>query len=250
MIPFGRVEAVSGKALRALDVRARGLAELPRGDDQHIGLVARTAGGLHVPAAALRIPRTGGHGCIGLDQAVDSVCARDGVEVGTDLRLRRAQPRPVAPLREGERVQVTGHVARGAGVAVVEPRAAERGSLLEDLDVRDPTSAQLDRGGDPAEARAHDQHRERAARGLLWTGRYGGHATPPPRARIFWVNLMPGAAQMSRAATWPRVGSPWDRCGARPVTRCSRPAGPRRAAGSRPRARAPPGSPGPASRAR
>ena len=60
----------------------------------------------------------------------------DVAQVVEDLLLRRAQPRPVAALREGERVQVARHVAGGARVAVVEPRAAEVGRALEDRDVR------------------------------------------------------------------------------------------------------------------
>ena len=61
----------------------------------------------------------------GPDQAVDAVVAGDLVQVGVDLRLRRAQPRPVAALGVGERVQVARYVAGGAGVAVVEPGTAE-----------------------------------------------------------------------------------------------------------------------------
>ena len=79
-----------------------------------------------------------------------------------DLLLRRAQPRPVAALGEGEGVEVARHVAGRAGVGVVEPGAAEVGRALEDRDVLDAVTAQLDRGGDAAEARADDQHAQAA----------------------------------------------------------------------------------------
>ena len=86
---------------------------------------------------------------LALDVALDVVRARDVVQVAVDLRLRRAQPRPVAPLREGERVQVARHVARGARVAVVEPRPAQvrrRSRIVMSLDA---VALELDRRGDP-----------------------------------------------------------------------------------------------------
>ncbi len=70
------------------------------------------------------------------------------LEVVEDLLLRRAQPRPVAALREGERVQVARDVARRARVGVVEPRPADAGGRVEDRDVREAVRCELDRGGD------------------------------------------------------------------------------------------------------
>src|SRR5207253_8142997 len=90
--------------------------------------------------------------------------ARDLAQVVVDLQLRRAQPRPVPPLVEGERVQVARHVARAAGVAVVEPGAPEVRCAVEDRDVAHPVALELDRGGYAAEARAHDRDLEAAPR--------------------------------------------------------------------------------------
>ena len=80
-----------------------------------------------------------------------------------DLRLRGAQPRPVAALGERERVQVAGDVARRARVAVVEPGAADLRRAVEDHDVGDAVAPELDRRGDTAEARA-DHHDARLRR--------------------------------------------------------------------------------------
>ena len=72
---------------------------------------------------------------VGHDEVVDAVLAGDPAQVVEDLRLRRAQARPVAALGEGERVQVARDVAGRARVGVVEPGAAQLGRALEDRDV-------------------------------------------------------------------------------------------------------------------
>ena len=185
VIPFGRVEAVPGEALGALDLRdARAGASCP---------VARISTSASWRRAARRSARSSGSArsshaqevtvVLGLHQAVDAVRACDVAQVGVDLRLRRAQPRPVAPLREGERVQVTGHVARGARVAVVEPRAAEVGSLLEDRDLaRCRAGAARSRRRCRRSPRRRSAPRACALAGCCGPTVCGGHATPPPSA--------------------------------------------------------------------
>src|ERR1700733_2576308 len=188
---------MSGKRLNTVDPWARWLVELAGREDQRACLMDGAALGLDAPAAAFGIPRAGGSSCVRLHQAIDLVRTGDLVQVSVDLCLWGAQARPVPALRKRERVQVTWHIARGSRIAVVEPRAAQVGGLLEDRYVGDPVAAQLDRGGDAAKAGANDQDLGRATRGRLWTRRCACHATPPPRpAWLFATNLMPSAAML------------------------------------------------------
>ena len=186
VVPVRRVEAVPRELVQALDARDRRLVQLSRCEDQGGGRIGRARGGRHRPAAALIVPRAGRDRGVGLDQAVDAVGARHGAQVVVDLALARAQPRPVAALRIGERVEVARDVAGGARIAVVEPGSAELGRLLEDPHVADPVIAQLDGGRDPAEARTHDEHVQAGLRGGLVRRGCGGHgACSPEQSPMF-----------------------------------------------------------------
>ena len=83
---------------------------------------------LLVPARALDLGA-------GADAVEHAVGARDVLEVGLDLRLRRVAARPARVRRERELVQVRRHVAGGARVGVVVPDAADALAALEDRDV-------------------------------------------------------------------------------------------------------------------
>jgi hypothetical protein len=91
------------------------------------------------------------------DQALlEAVVTRDRLDIAQDFLARRADARPVAALGERKRIQVRRHVAGALGVAVVEPRAAERRRLFEDPYFVEAVLAQLDCGGYPAEPRTDD----------------------------------------------------------------------------------------------
>ena len=137
VVPLGGVEEAPGEGAVALDGGDVGLVQLPRGEHQRVGLEGLARSVCADPAAALLIPGAGADGLTEADQPLDAVLAGDVAQVVVDLALGGAQPAPVAPLGEGEGVEVAGHVAGGAGVAVVEPGAAEVGRLLEDRDVPD-----------------------------------------------------------------------------------------------------------------
>ena len=166
------------KALGFGDGGRVGFVKLTGCEDQRIGLPAVTLFGVDRPEMALLVPAAGGDRLSALDELLDALLAGDLVHVVVDLLLRRAQPRPVAALGEGERVEMAGDVAGGPWVAVVEPRPAQVGRLLEDRDVGDPVPAQLDGGGDPAEAGADDQDAQFAPSWGLWSRGCDRHATP------------------------------------------------------------------------
>ncbi len=164
VVPLRRVEAVAGEAVCPRDRGVRGLVQLAGREHERVGLEALALGRVDCPQRALLVPCARADRLTAAHVAHDVVFARDIVQVVVDLSLWRAQPRPVAPLGEGERVQVARHVARRAGVAVVEPRAAQLGRALEDCDLLEAVALELDRGGDAAEAGADDQHRWLAPR--------------------------------------------------------------------------------------
>ncbi len=143
--------------LDSFDPGIGGLVQLAGGHDDRLGLVGLPAGGLDAPAALGVREAAGGHLRAGQHQAVDPEVAGDLVEIAEDVGLRGAQPRPVAPLREGERVEVRGDVAGGARVVVVEPGATEVRGGVEDRDIAEAVLLQLDRRGDPAEAGTDDE---------------------------------------------------------------------------------------------
>ena len=179
VIPFGGVKAVAGEAIAPLDPRQRRLMQLAGREDQRVCLEARARCGLDGPAAGLLVPGAGGDGRVRLHQGSDAVVAGDPVQVGVDLSLCRAQPRPVASLGIGVGVEVARHVAGRAGVAVEVPGTPEVRCLLEDPDRLDAVATQLDRCADPAEAGPDDDDLEVPLGDRLWVHRCGRHASPP-----------------------------------------------------------------------
>jgi hypothetical protein len=79
-------------------------------------------------------------------------------EVLRDLLARREMPRPVVLRRERERVQQRRYVARGAGIAIRPPGAADAGVLLDDDEIAPATLLQPDTHAEPAEAGADHEH--------------------------------------------------------------------------------------------
>ena len=85
-----------------------------------------------------------------------AVFVGDAFQIGLDLRLRRAQARPVGVERERERVQVRGHVAGAPRVAVVAPGPAEPRGALEQHEVVLPALLEPDRRAEAGKAGADD----------------------------------------------------------------------------------------------
>ena len=88
-----------------------------------------------------------------------AVAPRHVLHVGLDLCSRRVAPRPVRVGREGELVEVRGHVAGDARIGVEVPDAADPVAALEDRHVVVALPAEHHGRADPAEAAAHDGHR-------------------------------------------------------------------------------------------
>ena len=82
----------------------------------------------------------------------------DVLEVRVQLVAQREVHRPVVR-SERERVQVVRRVHAGTGVAVLPPRAADGGVLL-DHGERDAGALEVDRRADPGDAGADDEHLE------------------------------------------------------------------------------------------
>lgn len=100
VIPLRGVEAVARELVAAVDAGKRRLVELPRRDDDRVGVSRAAVGARDRPAAQLVVPPARADFGVQDDQPVDAVIAGDSVQVIEDLALRRAQPRPVAALGE------------------------------------------------------------------------------------------------------------------------------------------------------
>ena len=93
------------------------------------------------------------------DAVEHAVAARDVLEVGLDLRLRRVAARPARVGLERELVEVRRHVAGRAGIGVVVPDAADALALLEHGDVVVAGAPQHHDRADAGEAAADDGDR-------------------------------------------------------------------------------------------
>ena len=158
VVPPGGVEAVAGEAVEPFDPGVGLAVELAGGDDHRLALPAAPVGARRRPDAAVLVPAACGHLDVAGDAPVDPVLAGDVAQVFEDLGLRRAEPQPVAALRERVRVEVARDVAGRARIAVVEPGAAELGRPVEQGDVVEAVGLQLDAGADAAEPGPDDHY--------------------------------------------------------------------------------------------
>src|SRR5206468_3572673 len=137
---------------RVLEPRRRRLMQLTGGHYHGVRLPAATVRALDRPRGRLIVPGARDDVSVGNHRAVDAVVAGNALEVAEDLRLRRAQARPVGALRVAERIEVRGHVARAPGIGVVEPGPADARPPLQDRHVVEAVASELDGGSDPTEA--------------------------------------------------------------------------------------------------
>ncbi len=218
VIPAGRVEAHARELLDALHPRDRRLVELPGGDHHRVRPPRPPVRRRHRPRRRRLVPAARHDVHAVPHDPIDSEIPRHLLQIPEDLRLRRAQPRPVPALRERERVQVTRHVAGAARVVVVVPRPADARRPLEHGHVVEPVPAQLDRSGEAAEPGADDDDPQSA---------FPGHRTrekptrrlralQDPRARHSRAPARPAPPSATRST--PRAGRgrarPWSAAGA------------------------------------
>ena len=219
VVPPGRVEAHARELVDALDPRDRpaGGAARWRSPPRPPATSARPP----PPPSTTTTPSSQRHDTTSTPcrtSPIDSEVPRHLLEIPEDLRLRRADPRPVAALRERERVQVTRHVAGAARVVVVVPRPADARRPLEHGHIVEPVPAQLDRSREAAEPGADDHDPQSA---------FPGHGTrekptrrlralQDPRARRLRAPARPAPPSATRST--PRAGRgrarPWSAAGA------------------------------------
>jgi len=162
VVPAGGVEHRSGEAFEAGQRRVGGPVELADGADEHVG-DDLLDGGVGVggrahpdpPDALVVVPAGGDELGAEPDVREHAVGAGDVLEVAEDLGLLREVARPVGFLRPGEGVERAGGVDAGAGIAVLQPDAAD-GVVAFDDGVVQAELAELDRGADTALPRADD----------------------------------------------------------------------------------------------
>ena len=186
VVPAGGVERLALEVLEPLDRRRLRLGERAHAGHHDAG-AQRPVGGLDRPAAVLPLDA--------LDRAVqphvlaDAVLVRAAAQVVADLGLARVGLAPPRVGREGERVEVRGHVAGAPRVGVVVPRAADVVTPLEHREVLDPLLLEANRHAEAREAAADDRCSDVKAvhNGFL------------PR-NLHRCNIMPNADDRRRAA--------------------------------------------------
>jgi hypothetical protein len=164
VVPLGGVEGPALEVAGALDAGEGGAMLLSGRDDHGVGVPLAAVLGADRPAPVAVVPADVADLDTELGDAIDAVGVRDALDVAQDLALRGTQPRPVPPLRVRVGVEVAWHVAGGARVGVVEPGAAQLGGPVDQRQVPEAVSLQLDRGSDAAEA-ATDDHDVWVSRG-------------------------------------------------------------------------------------
>ena len=164
MVPPGRVEDLAGEAAQAGQLRLRRFAERATGRDQEVGPVAAVGGvdepapaGLHPPRRVHLVPEP--------QMRAQTVQGHAPAQVGPDLRLGREAAGPVRVGGERQRVQVGRDVTGRARIGVRTPDPAQPVAALEDHDVLDTASPELDGGGDASEPASDDRDSQPFAHG-------------------------------------------------------------------------------------
>lgn len=163
VVPPGRVKDLALELVEAGDVRALRLVELPTAEDHDVVLELLTRSGRQGPGA--RVIVVGG--CLNrrveTRLGIEVLLTHARLEVLEDLLVARIGLGPVVLATEREGVEVRGDIAGGARVRVVEPRAANLGGGLEDLEGRDPCCLQAHSHADATKASANDRDARRVA---------------------------------------------------------------------------------------
>src|SRR5581483_6384273 len=157
--PAGGVHAGAGEVGQAGDVGVRRPVEVAGGADHHGGRqrLPGAAGGpdgdrplpaVVVPDDRLDLPAEP-------EERPEPVVVGQRYQVTVQLVAPGEIPGPVGPLGEGERVQVAGGVDAAAGIAVLQPGAADLLVLVENGE-GDARPLQLDAGAQPGEPAADD----------------------------------------------------------------------------------------------
>ena len=154
VVPARGVERLALEGLEPGERRRPGLGQRPHPRDDD-ACAQRAVRGLDAPAA-LR-PLDAGHVAAGPQVRPDAVLVGDAPQVVADLGLARVGLAPARVGREGERVEMRGHVAGAARIGVGVPRAAHVGRALEHGEVLDPFLLEADRHPEAREAAADDR---------------------------------------------------------------------------------------------
>ena len=181
VVPARRVEDLAGEGVDAVDLGQSRLGEAAGAGDQHVGHHVAVVGA-DAPHLLVLVPGGVLDGDPEPEPVEDAGLAGDPLEVGQDLRLGRERPRPVGVGREAERVELAGHVARGARVGVVAPGAADGAALVDDEEVAEPVLVELDGGAEAREPGADDERVHalgQVGRGKRGRGGRRGHASNP-----------------------------------------------------------------------
>jgi AcrR family transcriptional regulator len=155
VVPAGGVEGGALEALEPGEGGDLGLHQRAGAADQH-PRAHRALRGLDLPPLGALVPARALDRAGQADVGRDAEVVDDAPKILAELGLLGVGARPAGIGREGERVQVRGHVAAAARVRVGPPGAAHALVALEDDEVLDALLAQEDREPDPGEPAADD----------------------------------------------------------------------------------------------
>ena len=178
VVPTGRVKDLALEVVEAGDVRTLGLVELPAAKDHDVVLELLTRSCRQGPAARVIVVGRCFDRRVKARLGVEILLAHACLEVLEDLLVARVGLRPIVLATKREGVEVRGDIAGGARVRVVEPRAANLGGGLEDLEGVDPCCLQAHGHADATKASANDRDARRVAVVL------GSHTRQFTRTRV------------------------------------------------------------------
>ena len=157
VVPPRGVEDRPGEGPQARQVGVGRLDQAAAAADEQVG-GQRAAAGLEPPERRRVVPGAAEQLGVEVQLWADAEVVADPLQVGPDLRLPAEGPRPVRVRREGERVEMAGHVAGATGIGVVAPGAADAAGPLEHHDVALARLSEPHGGPDAGEAAADHRH--------------------------------------------------------------------------------------------
>src|SRR5579859_1594519 len=155
MHPAGRVEARPREAFQARNGRERWLAERAIAEYEYLGNEG-APGRREAPLLGVLVPRCVEQLGIPADMRGEVEASSAPAQVVQNLLLRREGVGPGRVGREGEGVEVGGHIASTAWVGVVAPGSTNFRGALKHYKVIDALLLEADRQPQPGESSAND----------------------------------------------------------------------------------------------
>ena len=182
VLPASGMKDLAAEGVETRKVRDGGLAQRAGRPHQHRRAVLLAPRRADDPAGGGVVPARLLHFSTESQERAHIETVHALADVVPDFALRGERTGPLRIEREGERVEVGGDVARGAGVGVVAPGAAEVVAAVEDDEVVDAHGAQAGRHPDAGEPGTDDDDAVLVAHGVEVTKAATTSASSSPQS--------------------------------------------------------------------